>query len=235
MFKIKDLTFRRPSSDGDFVLEIEQLEIKAGETIAFVGPSGCGKSTLIDILAFLLKHDGAEQFLFTPAENTFDLSDETELKSNYFSNLRKKYIGYVPQVGGLVPSLSVQQNIELPGKLLGGADFENIEKVMSSLNILKCRNKRPDSLSVGERQRAAIARALSHSPPVIIADEPTAALDPNNSSRVMDLFLELAHSAGTTLLLVSHDHQRLSDLNLTEIELKMSNGVDAVSRIARSV
>lgn len=235
VFQIKDLSFRRPSPDGDFVLEIEELKIRAGEAVAFVGPSGCGKSTLIDILAFLLKHEGAKEFLFAPAEESFDLSNETDLPSNYFSGLRKKYIGYVPQVGGLVPSLSVQQNIELPGKLLGKADMDNIEKVMSALKITGCRNKKPESLSVGERQRTAIARALSHRPPVIIADEPTAALDPSNAARVMDLFLDLAHSAGTTLLLVSHDRQRLSELQLTEVEFQMTNDADVVSKISRGL
>lgn len=220
-YHIRNLRFQRKSSENEFVLEIEKLDIGCGELLAFVGASGCGKSTLIDILAFLLGHHGADAFDFCPAPRA-GVADMTLLqgqRSNFLAAMRRNYIGYVPQIGGLVPSLSALNNIELPCRLSGRYDASYIRHLVSVLRLEGCLGSKPSQLSVGERQRVAIARAIAHRPSVIIADEPTAALDPHNSASVMRLFTELVRSQGNTLVLVSHDRDSLAKLGIREIEL----------------
>ena len=119
IYHIRNLIFRRHSADGEFLLHIDQLDIERSDLVAFVGPSGCGKSTLVDILAFLLGHHHADQFRFLPEgrDAVADISPRLSQKSDFLARLRRDYIGYVPQIGGLVPSLTVLQNIALPGRL----------------------------------------------------------------------------------------------------------------------
>ncbi|OKH86716.1 hypothetical protein LF95_20115 [Thalassospira sp. TSL5-1] len=216
------MIFRRKSVESEFLLNIDQLDVGRGELVAFVGASGCGKSTLVDILAFLLGHHHADQFRFSPEGRgtVADLSPGLSQKSDFLAQLRRDYIGYVPQIGGLIPSLTALQNIELPSRLTRRYDRSYIAEIVSTLKIGGCCGKKPGQLSVGERQRVAIARAVAHRPAVIIADEPTAALDPLNAANVMRLFVDLVRSQGKTLVMVSHDREGIRDLAMREIELQ---------------
>jgi putative ABC transport system ATP-binding protein len=234
VYQLRNLIFRRQSAESEFVLKIDKLDIKRGELVAFVGPSGCGKSTLVDIIAFLLGHHRADLFRFSPdaCSDVADISTKLSQKSDFLARLRRDFIGYVPQIGGLIPSLTALQNIELPCRLTGRYDRNHIRDLVSVLKIGGCCGKKPGQLSVGERQRVAIARAIAHGPSVIIADEPTAALDPHNAASVMRLFVDLVRSQGKTLILVSHDRDAIRELAITEIELvPQANAGQVVSSI----
>jgi putative ABC transport system ATP-binding protein len=122
------------------------------------------------------------------------------------AELRSRYIGYVLQDGGLLPYLTVRQNIDLPRRLTGLPVDAIASELASKLDIGAQLDKLPATLSVGQRQRAAIARALAHEPAVIIADEPTAAVDPVNAERIVALLVDLTAALGVTLIVATHAH-----------------------------
>ena len=140
------------------------------------------------------------------------------------ARLRGKHLGYVLQTGGLLPFLSARDNILLPCRCLGimGRRLEAVWNMATALGIDRLLLQMPDSLSVGERQRVAIARALAHGPAIVLADEPTAALDPDQSRRVLGIFAGLARQQGTTVIMVSHDPQMAREAGFTLVPLACS-------------
>ncbi len=157
----------------------------------------------------ILKPDQAEDFSFQPQADGSAwqiLPLWTQRNADQLAALRSQYLGYVLQHGGLLPYLSVRENIELPRQLLGLSGDDTAAMLAERLGIGQQLNKRPSELSVGQRQRAGIARALAHQPPVVIADEPTAAIDPLNAQRIMALLGELATEMGVTLIVATHAH-----------------------------
>lgn len=214
-FDIGELVVHRGAPGAErFILAIRELRITAGEHLALVGPSGSGKTTLLDTLAFIAQPSSVGAFRFGPAGGRDLVPQMRGRNSDVMAQLRRRHIGYVPQVGGLLPALTVRANVELPRRLLGLTDMRPVDDLLSALGMTRHARKKPTALSVGERQRVAIARALAHQPAVICADEPTAALDPYHSDRVMDLFTGLARDSGATLLVVSHEQDRVSRFGL---------------------
>jgi len=142
-----------------------------------------------------------------------------------------RYLGYVLQTGGLLPFLSAIDNIMLASKVLNVVHerAKAISSICGRLGITPLLRKFPSALSVGERQRVAIARALAHKPTVILADEPTAALDPTHASLVMKLFLEIARDEGSTFIVVSHDQRLVSELGFTLVPVTVLSGVNSVT------
>jgi putative ABC transport system ATP-binding protein len=182
--------------------------------LALIGESGSGKSTLLELLAMILMPTSSAKFRFTPANGdaTSDLGEIWRARgSDRLSELRSRYVGYVLQHGGLLPYLTVRRNIELPRVLLGLEVDSVAEDLAQKLGIAPQLDKLPSALSVGQRQRAAIGRALAHDPPIVIADEPTAAIDPLNSQRIMALFVRLVEELGVTLILATHAHELVRD------------------------
>ncbi|MEI7609460.1 MAG: ATP-binding cassette domain-containing protein [Rhodospirillaceae bacterium] len=220
MAAVLDISAARVVKEGGgqrFELHVPQFQAGAGDRIALVGPSGCGKSTLLDLLALLSLPEAVKRFRFDPAPETgedlaplFRAGDLSALAA-----LRKRHMGYVLQTGGLLPYLTIAGNIGLPRRLLGLGDDGSVERLAAVLGISGHLGKFPAALSVGERQRAAIARALAHRPAVVLADEPTAALDPENSDLVMGMLVELAEEFGTTVIVVSHDRERVARFGFT--------------------
>lgn len=203
---VENLRVRREKNGTSFSLCVPRLEVFPGQTLAVLGSSGCGKSTLLDVLALILRPDGADTFLFHPgtAEERDALSASPEIQAD----IRGRDIGYVLQNGGLLSFLSVRDNILLPGRLLGfGADrlCRNLERLADRLSINDQLNKKPQHLSGGQRQRVAIARALIHEPRLILADEPTAAVDRGTAEDICAVFQTIALETGTSLIMVSHD------------------------------
>lgn len=138
------------------------------------------------------------------------------------SALRSRYIGYVLQHGGLLPYLSVRDNIELSLELLGLPRNDIAINLAAQLGIEQQLDKRPAELSVGQRQRAAIARALAHSPPIVIADEPTAAIDPPNAARIIALLVQLTEALGVTLIVATHAHELVENAGFRLVELPVT-------------
>ena len=198
---------KRWAGEYGFVLTVPELTISRGEKVALIGLSGCGKSTLLDLLVMILKPDSAVEFsFFNEKERRLDVKAAWRRKDlDVLASNRMTHMGYVLQTGGLLPFLSVRDNIGLSRQGLGMPVQDAVEAIAARLGIGRHLDKYPRQLSVGERQRVAIARAMVHEPSVVIADEPTASLDPINAEEILALFTGLAEDYGVTLVLGTHD------------------------------
>ncbi|MEX5539639.1 ABC transporter ATP-binding protein [Pseudomonas poae] len=185
-----------------YSLVIPALALRAGEQVAIVGPSGCGKSTLLDLLALVLAPDQAGQFEFHQQDigGLWRADRQTALAA-----LRSRHLGYVLQTGGLLGFLDVRGNIALPRQLLGLKDDGSVALLAEQLGIVDQLGKPPAALSVGQRQRVSCARALAHAPQLVLADEPTASLDPLNAERVMQALLDRAREQRAACVIATHD------------------------------
>jgi putative ABC transport system ATP-binding protein len=198
---------RGGAADG-FRLEIERFRIAPGERVAIVGPSGSGKSTFLDLLALSLAPSSAGLFRGPGAVDVAALWRAGAGKS--LARLRREAIGYVLQSGALLPFLSAVRNVELPLRLCGAmsiADSARVQALVRRLALGAVAHRMPSELSFGQRQRVAVARALAHRPPLVLADEPTASLDAGAANAVMALLTELGQEHGSAVLLVTHDEQ----------------------------
>jgi putative ABC transport system ATP-binding protein len=169
----------------------------------------------------ILKPSEIGSFRFRPERGAepVDIShlwDKQQL--NQLGDLRRLRIGYVMQTGGLLPYLTVRENISLSRRLLDMPDDGLVEELTGDLGIKQHLDKLPHKLSVGERQRVAIGRALAHRPSIVIADEPTASLDPIAAERIMSLFIELVDELHITLILASHAWRHINRLGLRHLE-----------------
>lgn len=198
MLKVTDIGKRY----GKFIaLENINLEVADGEFLAIMGPSGSGKSTLINILGLLdQKYTG--QYL---------LKDKSykETNDNYLSKIRGDQLGFVFQNFKLLTTYSVYENIEVPliySKQKQNNKRELVEDVIKKVGLEGKEKNLPSELSGGQQQRVAIARAIVNRPNLIIADEPTGALDSKTSTEIMNIFTEL-NKAGTTIIMVTHDSE----------------------------
>ena len=203
-----------------FRLLVPEIQISAQENIALVGHSGCGKSTLLDMLALILRPDQSEEFNLHPvAGDSHDVGGLWQRdKQSKLSQIRKQHIGYVLQSGGLLPYLTVRENIELPRKLLKLPDDDSINSISRVLGIDRQLDKLPGLLSAGERQRAAFARALSHRPSILIADEPTSALDPVTAQKIMAVVMEVIRGLKITMITASHDWAHVYRMELRTLK-----------------
>ncbi len=214
IISIKNIFKKRPSG---FTLHIEKFKLCAGEMIALVGSSGCGKSTALDLISAILRPDYTHEdeqnshFIFTPEDVPIDmLALWQEQNQNNLAKLRHKYIGYVLQTGGLLPFLSGQDNILLACNENDAMD--HMQYLVQTLGIKHLLKNKPHQMSVGERQRFAIARALVHAPKLILADEPVASLDPLNAKVVLELLTKLAKEQGISIIMVSHAPSMSKDM-----------------------
>jgi putative ABC transport system ATP-binding protein len=233
LLRIRALELRRGRGAEVFRLRLPQLELRRGELLAVTGRSGSGKSTLVEALGLVLAPVSVEQFALATSAGPADLAamwhagDETGL-----SRLRARQLGFVLQGGGLLPFLSVAQNIALSRRLAGlPADASRARELAARLGIAALLERKPGALSTGERQRASIARALAHAPALLLADEPTAALDPEHAARVFALLLQLAREQGIAALVCTHDWDTVRRLGLRE--LRASHRHDAQGSYAQ--
>ena len=175
------------------------LEIKKGEMLAIMGKSGSGKSTLLNLLAGLDTPDSGE-FIY----NGSPINTKNQ---NKMAKFRRNDVGFVVQHFALIDEYSVQQNIGLPlryGRLKGTSTKKRIKEIAERLEISEKLRKYPSQLSGGQAQRVAIARAIAHKPSILLADEPTGALDEETGKSIMNLFREI-NKEGTTVIVVTHD------------------------------
>ena len=222
VFHLNSVTKHWAGEHG-FLLTVPELSICRGEKVALVGFSGCGKSTLLDLMAMVLRPDRAVDFSFRPGQeqtlNVIEAWDHKDL--DVLADTRMHHMGYVLQTGGLLPFLSVRDNIGLSREGLGLPVKEAVEAVAGRLGIERHLDKFPAQLSVGERQRVAIARAMAHEPSVVIADEPTASLDPINAGEIMDLFSNLADEFQVTLVVGTHDWDRVEERGFRRVKFEL--------------
>lgn len=205
---LKNVVKQRQQGGIRFELHIPDFQLEKGKFFAVVGDSGCGKSTLLDLLALVSRPTQSEVFNYL---QTFDIKDLWDKgQESTLAGIRKKYLGYVLQTGGLLPFLDVFHNIQLPAQLNGYKNDIEIKKLASRFGIEDTLTKKPQFLSGGQRQRVAILRALHHRPTIILADEPTAAVDKKNAYKIVEKFRELALEKGTTIVMVTHDKQLVS-------------------------
>ena len=181
------------------VLRGLSLEVERGEWVAAMGPSGCGKSTMLHLLGGLDLPDAGSVLLGD--------DDVTAMDAAGRARLRRRRVGYVFQQYNLIPHLDVAANVELPQRLAGAsrraARTRSIE-LLAALGLEGRERNLPGTLSGGEQQRVAIARAIANHPDVLLADEPTGALDSESSALVLDL-LRAQHADGQTIVMVTHD------------------------------
>ncbi len=216
VYSLKNVVKSRLVDKAGFRLQVPSIEIKQQENIALVGHSGCGKSTLLDILALALHPDSQDEFLLTPKDQ--ESQDVGFLwkkkKQNKLSKIRKQHIGYVLQQGGLLPYLTVRENIELPRRLMNLPQDDSTRSLARVMGIHRQLDKLPGLLSAGERQRVAFTRALSHRPSILLADEPTASLDPITARKIMAVVMELVKGLNITMITASHDWAHVYKMDL---------------------
>ncbi len=191
------------------------LKIREGEFVAIVGESGSGKSTMMNIIGALDR----------PTEGTymFNGKDISKLNDKKLSAIRNKEIGFVFQNFNLIPRTSALKNVELPMMYAGRGRRERNKRAMELLEMVGMKDRfdhNPNELSGGQKQRVAIARAMANDPSIILADEPTGALDTKTGHMVMDIFHEL-HKKGKTIVLITHSPELAKE---TERIVTISDG-----------
>ena len=207
------------------ILKNININIKKGEFISIVGASGSGKSTLMNIIGALDRQTSGEYIL--------DDVDISKISDNNLSEIRNKKIGFVFQTSNLIPRTNSLQNVELPMLYYGVDRKTRKNKALALLQLVGMDDRithLPNELSGGQKQRVAIARALANDPDIILADEPTGALDSETGRLIMDIFHKIHETQGRTIILITHEMklanetQRIITLKDGEIVGEKNNG-----------
>ena len=188
-----------------YALRDVSLTLHAGEIAALLGPSGAGKSTLLTSLGLIQQPDSGK--IIIGNETVFDNGYKTNIRS-----FRRNHIGFVFQKANLLPFLSAVDNVRLAMEIndvSGKAAKKKAEELLAKFDLSERKNFMPKELSGGQQQRVAIARALANTPELLLADEPTAALDSVMGRKVMELLKQVAHEHNTGVLVVTHDHRAI--------------------------
>ena len=184
------------------ILKNIDIIIKEGEFVAIVGASGSGKSTLMNIIGALDRQ--------TSGTYVLDDSNVEEVSDNGLSEIRNKKIGFVFQTFNLIPRSTALKNVELPMLYAGLSGKERLDRAENLLKLVGMEDRMehvPNELSGGQKQRVAIARALANEPSIILADEPTGALDSATGRLVMDLFHKVHELEGKTIIFITHNYE----------------------------
>jgi ABC-type lipoprotein export system ATPase subunit len=203
LLEIKNLTktYRAPDGvHGVDVLRDLHWQVAPGETVAILGPSGSGKSTLLNILGAL---DGVDR-----GEVWVGGQDLAQLDEKGLALYRNETVGFIFQLHHLLPQCTILENVLVPTLAKPGADRgvlkNRARELLAAVGLEQRLHHLPGQLSGGERQRVAVARALIHRPQLVLADEPTGALDRDSAGRLVDLLLEINATQGVTLVVVTH-------------------------------
>jgi ABC-type lipoprotein export system ATPase subunit len=204
MIRITDLEFRY--GEGDFALLVPELRVERGESVAVIGPSGSGKTTLLNLIAGIASPQRGR--VLTNGVEVTGLDDARRRE------FRIRHIGLVFQEFELLEHLSVLDNVLLPYRINPSLHLEppvreRAVTLARRVGVADKLGRFANRLSQGERQRAAVCRALIAEPELLLADEPTGNLDPANKGRVLDILFDYAEERGATLLTVTHDHDLL--------------------------
>lgn len=194
------MSYRYKSPGGMYTIRLKRLSLNPGDIAILSGPSGVGKSTILDMLGLVRRPDVLEHFVVRDREGgEHDVTAPLrEGKLDELAGVRGRMLGYVLQQGGLLPFLTVADNIRLAGAGVPMA-------LTKRLGIADLLDRLPKALSIGQRQRVSVARALAHAPAVLLADEPVASLDPATAEATMGLLAEVACELGTAVVLSNHN------------------------------
>jgi len=221
--RLERLTKRYVAPDGSAVpvIDVDSFDLADGEQVALVGGSGTGKTTLLHLIAGILAPDGGRIVI-----DGVDVAALGEAQRDIF---RGQTIGYVFQTHHLLPGFTALENVLLGMSFTGRPHDPNWARhLLEEVGLSDRLHYKPDRLSVGQQQRVAVARALANRPKLVLADEPTGALDPRNAQAVLELIRKLCTEVGASLLLVSHDPTitgqfsrvvSLAELNRAGVEL----------------
>jgi putative ABC transport system ATP-binding protein len=198
------------------VLQGIDMTVNKGDFIALMGPSGSGKSTLLNIIGCLDVPSGGSYW--------WESTEVSKLKSIKLAEIRNMHIGFIFQNFNLIPTLTVKENVMLPGFYLGEENEGRAEELLIKVGLGEKLARRPNELSGGQRQRVAIARALMNNPELVLADEPTGALDSKTGKEIMEIIKDLNKVNKKTILMVTHDiniaHSAHRIINLADGKIK---------------
>lgn len=202
--------YNKGKSNEVVALDSVDFTLERGESLAVMGVSGSGKSTLLNVIGCMDN--------MTSGEYYFDGKEVHNMNDNEIARLRGDKIGFVLQSYGLLPSESVMTNVEMPLYFMKGSNMKDAKRrvyaTLESLGIEELAKRKVKTLSGGQRQRVAIARAIIKDPDIILADEPTGALDSETAKNTMELFSEIAKS-GKSVIMVTHDVNMAKYMNRT--------------------
>ncbi|WP_160688260.1 ABC transporter ATP-binding protein [Clostridium sp. C2-6-12] len=211
------------------ILKNINLTVKNGEFVAIIGASGSGKSTLMNIIGALDRQTSGEYFL--------DGIDISKINDNDLSEIRNKKIGFVFQSSNLIARTNSLQNVELPMLYYGKDRKTRISRAKELLELVGMEdrmNHLPNELSGGQKQRVAIARALANDPDIILADEPTGALDSETGRLIMNIFHKIHETQGRTIVLITHEMKLASETQRI-ITLKDGEIIGDKSNISKNI
>lgn len=206
------------------VLKSVNMDAVLGGITMLVGPSGCGKTTLLSAIAGTMRVDAGKIDVFGHSLE--------KMSGGALTRFRAETIGFIFQQFNLIPTLTVAENVGVPLLIQGlsaGKALKRSKEMLDQVGLGPRWNERPNKLSGGQQQRVAIARALVHEPPLVICDEPTAALDAQNGEIVMDLFSQVARASDRAVIIVTHDNRifsyadriaRMDDGEIVEVKEK---------------
>jgi putative ABC transport system ATP-binding protein len=222
MLKLVNVKKSYPEPDGGRlpILDIPQFEVQAGEQMVLVGRSGCGKTTLLHTIAGITRPDEGQILL--------DGLDLTSLSEAGMDRVRAEKIGYVFQTFNLLPGFTALENVLLGMTFARGRkDPQRAWHLLERVGLAHRASHKPTALSVGEQQRVAVARALANRPRLLLADEPTANIDPRNQQKIIDLIRQTCQEEGVALVLVTHSIEVASQFSRVD-RLEEINRVTAV-------
>ena len=215
ILKIKDInkTYGKGEAKVEAIKNMN-FSVKKGEFIAIIGASGSGKSTLLNIIGGIDTPTSGQVYI--DGEDIYTLNDER------LSTFRRRKIGFVFQSYNLIPVLTVEENVKMPVLLDNKkADQKYIDELLETLGIANKKKNLPNELSGGQQQRVSIARALSNSPSIVLADEPTGNLDKKNGQKVINLLIAATKKYSQTLIVITHD---MEIANLASRIIKIEDG-----------
>jgi putative ABC transport system ATP-binding protein len=238
MLQLKNIkkSFLQPDGQQVPILDVEEFTIDAGEQVVLLGPSGCGKTTLLHTIAGITKPDSGSVFI--------DGVEITKFSETGRDRIRADKIGYVFQTFNLLDGFSALENVLL-GISFGSrrTSPSRAKELLERVGLGHRLNNKPHQLSVGESQRVAVARAVANRPALLLADEPTANVDPQNQQQVVDLIKETCKTENITMLMVTHSMEvagqfdrvvQLDELNKVVGQLKQEQSAASSSAASTS-
>lgn len=221
ILRIGDMVLSRGTDDQVFTVHLPELQLEAGQVIAVTGPSGCGKSTLIEGIGLILAPCSLEEYALLGRDITDPVGVPYRARETQLAHLRSQHFGFVPQTGGVLPYLTVGQNIMLQARIQGqSAQPPWLKDAIVRLGMEGLLDRYPREISVGQRQRVSFLRAIAHRPAILLADEPTAALDPHHAASLFEVMLGIAREVNIATVVVSHEWGLVDSLALTRLQAR---------------